>query len=221
MFGRNIVTQEEINRRFNEFREWCGTHVYSEPDTQLHTMVMDHVIPKLIKDTNLTEQQKILDVGCGQGYGMVKFVEGGCTNIEGITLSEEDVKASQDRGFTCTQQDMSFMDFPDQSFDFLFVRHALEHSPYPLLTLKEFYRVIRNGGGAYIEMPSPKCDRPLENYDNHYSIMGPRQWVELFRRAGFKIADQAELAFEVSSLQEDGSTWKGNEVYEYYLIQKE
>lgn len=214
------MTQEEINRRFNEFREWCRTHVYSEPDTQLHTSVMDKVIPKLVRDTSLTNSQSILDVGCGQGYAMQKFVELGCTNIQGITLSEEDVKASQDRGFICTQQDMSFTDFDDETFDFLFVRHALEHSPYPLLTLKEFHRLLNKGGGAYIEMPSPKCDRVLETYDNHYSIMGPRQWKELMQRAGFTIADIGELSFEISAPQIDGSTWKGNEVYEYYLLKK-
>jgi ubiquinone/menaquinone biosynthesis C-methylase UbiE len=209
------MTQEEINKRFNEFREWCKTHVYSEPDTALHTNVMDQVIPKVIKEVSLTDQQAILDIGCGQGYGMLKFKELGCTNIQGITLSEEDVKASQDRGFVCTQQDMSFTDFADSEFDFLFVRHALEHSPYPLLTLKEFNRILKSGGGAYIEMPSPKCDRRLENYDNHYSIMGPRQWTELMLRAGFTIPDHGEISFGISA-----GEWSGTEVYEWYLIRK-
>lgn len=214
------MTQEEINRRFNEFREWCRTHVYSELDTQLHINVMDRIIPRVVQDAELSNKQSILDVGCGQGYAMVKFTELGCSNIQGITLSEEDVKGSQARGFTCTQQDMSFMDFEDASFDFLFVRHALEHSPYPLLTLKEFNRVLKVGGGAYIEMPSPKCERLLENYDNHYSIMGQRQWSELIKRSGFQLADMGELSFVISSQQEDGSSWSGNEVYEYYLIKK-
>jgi ubiquinone/menaquinone biosynthesis C-methylase UbiE len=214
------MNQEEINKKFNEFREWCKTHVYSEPDTQMHMSVMNEIIPKLVKDSSLTDQQKILDVGCGQGYGMLKFKECGCTNIEGITLSEEDVKASQDRGFTCSQQDMSFTDFADQSFDFLFVRHALEHSPYPLLTLREFFRLIKSGGGAYIEMPSPKCDRVLEEFDNHYSIMGTRQWVPLMKRAGFNVVDAGEFKFGITIPKDDGPNWTGNEVYEYYLIQK-
>jgi hypothetical protein len=89
-----------------------------------------------------------------------------------------------------------------------------------LLTLKEFYRITKAGGGAYIEMPSPKCDRPLETYDNHYSIMGPRQWVELMKRAGFEIADSGELSFVISSPTSNGTSWSGNEVYEWYLIRK-
>lgn len=212
-----MITQEQINTRFNDFREWCRTHVYSEPDTVIHTMVMDNVIPKIVQDAQLTAERRILDVGCGRGYGMMKFAELGCTNIEGITLSEDDAQASRDRGFTCTEQDMSFTGFEDESFDFLFVRHALEHSPYPLLTLKEFHRLIRSGGSAYIEMPSPKCDRLLEAYDNHYSIMGPRQWTELFKRAGFDIPDAGEIKFKASS---SDPVWEGDEIYEWYLIRK-
>ena len=212
-----MISQEEINKRFNEFRAWCGTHVYSEPDTAIHKMVMDNVIPTVIQKASLGSKHRMLDVGCGQGYGMLKFKELGCTNIQGITLSPEDVKASQDRGFVCTQQDMSFTEFPDESFDFLFVRHALEHSPYPLLTLKEFNRILTPGGGAYIEMPSMKCDRLLEAYDNHYSIMGPRQWSELMKRAGFNVLEIAELQFKINTTD---PVWEGNEVYEWYLIRK-
>jgi ubiquinone/menaquinone biosynthesis C-methylase UbiE len=151
---------------------------------------------------------------------MVKFKEFGCTNIQGITLSLDDVKATQDRGFVCSKQDMSFTDFENESFDFLFVRHALEHSPYPLLTLKEFHRLVIPGGGVYIEVPSPKCDRLLEKYDNHYSIIGQRQWIELIKRAGFDIADYGEFSFTISTKKDNGETWQGNEIYEYYLIRK-
>lgn len=213
------MDQETINKRFSDFREWCKTHVYSEPDTEVHINVMNSIIPKLVSECQLTDKQRILDVGCGQGYGMLKFSEAGCTNISGITLSAEDVEASRNRGFRCDQMDMSFMDFEDNSFEFLFVRHALEHSPYPLLTLKEFYRLISHGGGAYIEMPSPKNTRILEEYDNHYSIMGSRQWKPLMNRAGFEIIDLGEISFDVyDKLNID---WSGKEIYEWYLLKKQ
>ena len=211
------MNEKEITERFHEFRKLCLTHVYSEPDTSLHMNVMKDLIPKLVTSTKLTSEEKILDVGCGQGYGMMKFAEHGCTNIQGITLSPEDVDASRKRGFTCTAMDMSFMEFDDDSFDFLFVRHALEHSPYPLLTLKEFFRVTAIKGGVYIEMPSPKCDRNLEAYDNHYSIMGVKQWKELMFRVGFEIVDHGEITFDITATDQD---WSGTEIYEWYLLLK-
>lgn len=214
----NKIDQFEIARRLVNFRELCLAHVYSEPLTELHSNVIDHIVPKLVSSTELTSNQKILDVGCGQGYAMKKFIELGCTNIQGLTLSNEDYSSVIDQGMICHYMDMSFMEFESDSFDFLFVRHALEHSPYPFLTLLEFFRVIRPGGGAFIEMPSPKCSRVLESYDNHYSIMGAKQWKELMKRAGFEIPDLGEISFEVSSKNEPD--WKGNEVYEWYLLKK-
>lgn len=211
-----MMDTETINRRFNEFRDWCRTHVYSEPDTQLHMTVMNDLIPQLVEHEKLTGEHSILDVGCGQGYGMLKFKELGCSTIKGITLSPEDVEASVKRGFECTQQDMSFTDFADGEFDFLFVRHALEHSPYPLLTLKEFNRILKVGGRAYIEMPSPKCERLLEAFDNHYSIMGPRQWLQLMERAKFAILNCVEINLNITL-----GDWSGAEVYETYILRKE
>ena len=37
---------------------------------------------------------------------------------KGTTMSDEDVKATQDRGFECENMDPTFMTYPDDSFDF-------------------------------------------------------------------------------------------------------
>ena len=149
---------------------------------------------------------------------MLKFAELGCTNISGLTLSKEDADAARDRGFEVAEEDMSFQSADDNTYDMLFARHSLEHSPYPLLTLLEFYRVLKPGGLAYIEMPSPQCSRLLEEYDNHYAIMGPRQWTCLMKRAGFERLDIGELKFSISN-KETGDEL-GEEVYEWYMLEK-
>lgn len=212
------MKKKDILDRIWKYRELCLTHVYSEPDTSLHQNVMDHMIPKIVDEYNLDDSKKIVDIGCGQGYGMLKFSELGCTNISGVTLSKEDADAARDRGFEVAEEDMSFQSADDDTYDMLFARHSLEHSPYPLLTLLEFYRVLKPGGLAYIEMPSPQCSRLLEDYDNHYAIMGPRQWTCLMKRAGFKNLDIGELKFGISN-KETGDEL-GEEVYEWYMLEK-
>ena len=212
------MKKKDILDRIWKYRELCLTHVYSEPDTSLHQNVMDHMIPKIVDEYNLDDSKKIVDIGCGQGYGMVKFAELGCTDISGLTLSKEDADAARDRGFEVAEEDMSFQSADDDTYDMLFARHSLEHSPYPLLTLLEFYRVLKPGGLAYIEMPSPQCSRLLEDYDNHYAIMGPRQWTCLMKRAGFKNLDIGELKFGISN-KETGDEI-GDEVYEWYMLEK-
>ena len=191
----------EIKNKANKlikFLDKVSTEVYSEPDTAMHMGMIDKIVPDLDKNQlGDNKDQSILDVGCGQGYAMEKFKEAGFTNLQGITMSDEDVKATQDRGFKCEKMDQSFMTFEDESFDFLFVRHCLEHSPFPYFTLGEFHRVLKTGGKAYIEMPAPDNHRPLEYIANHYSIMGAKQWAALMLRYKFQIQVATDFSIEL------------------------
>ena len=147
-----------------KFLDKVSKEVYSEPDTAMHMGMIDKIVPDLEKNQlGDNKDQSILDVGCGQGYALTKFKEAGFTNLQGITMSDEDVKATQDKGFTCQKMDQSFMTFENESFDFLFVRHCLEHSPFPYFTLGEFRRVLKTGGKIYIEMPAPDNFRPTSS----------------------------------------------------------
>lgn len=213
------MKKQDILDRLWAYRELCLSHVYSEPDTNMHMMVMDHMIPKFVSEYKLDSSKKILDIGCGRGYGMQKFSELGCSTVSGLTLSQEDAEAARERGFTVAEEDMSFQSAEDDTYDVLFARHSLEHSPYPLLTLLEFQRILKPGGLAYIEMPSPQCTRDLESYDNHYAIMGSRQWRALMIRAGFSTVDIGELRFGINN--RDSGEDLGEEVYEWYVLKNQ
>ena len=63
------------------------------------------------------------------------------TNVTGVTLSPEDIKLCESKGHTIKAYDLSFIPqkdgWYDESVDFIFLRHALEHSPYPIFQLGE------------------------------------------------------------------------------------
>ena len=210
----------EIKNKANKilkFLDKVSKEVYSEPDTEMHMKMIDQIVPDLEKNQiGSNKDQAILDVGCGQGYAMTKFKEIGFTNIQGITMSDEDVKATQDKGFKCEKMDQSFMTFEDESFDFLFVRHCLEHSPFPYHTLGEFRRVLKTGGKAYIEMPAPDNVRPLEYMANHYSIMGAKQWASLMLRHKFQI--QVATDFSIELVNPNATDEKNKTFYEKNLV---
>jgi SAM-dependent methyltransferase len=46
--------------------------------------------------------------------------------------------------------------FPADTFDAILASHVLEHVSAPTRMLAEFARVLRQGGLAYLEMPSPE-----------------------------------------------------------------
>jgi SAM-dependent methyltransferase len=177
----------EVNK-LEKFLEKVKLEVYSEPDSQMHMNMIDKIIPDLVQNQISDEKkQKILDIGCGQGYALTKFKEAGYTNLTGITMSQEDVDETIKRGFKCENMDQSFMTFEDNTFDFLFSRHCLEHSPFPYFTLMEYLRVSKPGAKAYIETPAPNNIRPLETIPNHYSIMDTKMYIALMLRVGFNI----------------------------------
>ena len=176
----------ENSKKIEAFLELIKTEVYSEPDTPMHTHMIDMVVKDLLENQMGEDKSiSILDIGCGQGYAMTKFKEAGFENLQGITMSQEDVDKTIERGFKCENMDQSFMTFEDNSYDFMFSRHCLEHSAWPYMTLMEFNRIMKVGGRMYIEMPQPGTERQLEHMQNHYSIMSQTMWGSLMIRCGF------------------------------------
>lgn len=203
------------------YNEWLYTaHIYDEGDSNLHQNLTTQVVTKYIDPLNIPKEAHILDVGCGPGYFLDEMKQRGYTNLVGITLSPGDVKICQEKGHTIKKYDISF--FPqkdgyyDESVDFIFCRQALEHSPYPIFSLMEYNRVLKQNARLYLEMPAPECDRKHEFNANHYSILGESQLVALLQRTGFKVESFQLIEFDVGIpgvTNEDGSLRSFHEKY--------
>tara|TARA_Y100001938_G_C8075012_1_gene425479 strand:- start:1060 stop:1707 length:648 start_codon:yes stop_codon:yes gene_type:complete len=205
-------------KKIEEFLERVASEVYSEPDSPMHKNMIDHVVEELVKNQLGEDKEvKILDIGCGQGYMMKKFKENGFSNLTGITLSQEDVDATINRGFPCQKMDQSFMSFEDESFDFVVSRHCLEHSPFPYLTLLEYFRICKPKGRVYVEMPAPENHRVLEAIPNHYSLMGSRMWESLMDRAGWGILLSSKFGVKLNDLNTGESF---DEINQFFILEK-
>jgi ubiquinone/menaquinone biosynthesis C-methylase UbiE len=184
------------------YNEWIyAAHVYEEGENTFHKDLTTQMVQKYIDPLNLKKDAKILDLGCGAGYFLEMMKDRGYTDLTGVTLSPGDLKLCQDKGLTVKQYDMSFLPqqdgYYDESVDFIFLRHALEHSPYPIFTLMEYNRVLKQFGKLYIEVPAPDCERKHEYNSNHYSILGQTQLVALLTRTGFNIDLFENVEFDV------------------------
>lgn len=194
------TTLDLIKLKF--YNEWLYTaHIYDEGDSQFHKELTTQVVNTYVDPLNLPKNAKILDLGCGPGYFLDEMKQRQYTDVVGVTLSPGDIKLCEDKGHTIKKYDLSFLPqkdgYYDESVDFLFVRHALEHSPYPIFSLMEYNRVLKQGSKVYIEVPAPNCDRKHEFNLNHYSILGDQMLVALLQRTGFDINIFNSLEFDL------------------------
>jgi SAM-dependent methyltransferase len=167
----------------------------------MHKSLTEQVVKQYIDPLNLKKDSKILDLGCGPGYFLDEMKSRGYTDLTGVTLSPGDIKICEDKGHTIKKYDLSFIPqsegYYDESVDFIFLRHALEHSPYPIFSLMEYNRILKQFGKIYIEVPQPDCDRKHEENLNHYSILGQNQLAALIVRTGFNIDKFENFEFDL------------------------
>lgn len=185
------------------YNEWLYTaHIYDEGDSQFHRQLTKQVVETYVDPLNLPKDAHILDLGCGPGYFLDEMKEREYTNTHGVTLSPGDIAICEGKGHDIKKYDLSFLPqkdgYYDESVDFIFLRHALEHSPYPIFSLMEYNRVLKQGSKIYIEVPAPDGDRKHEYNLNHYSILGHNQLAALLQRTGFDIDSFNNLEFDLN-----------------------
>ena len=185
------------------YNEWLYTaHIYDEGDSEFHRQLTKQVVETYVDPLELPKDAHILDLGCGPGYFLDEMKAREYTNVHGVTLSPGDIAICEGKGHAIKKYDLSFLPqkdgYYDESVDFIFLRHALEHSPYPIFSLMEYNRVLKQGSKIYIEVPAPDCDRKHEYNLNHYSILGANQLGALLIRCGFNIDSFNNLEFDLN-----------------------
>ena len=205
------------------YNEWLYTaHIYDEGDSQFHRQLTKQVVETYVDPLNLPKDAHIIDLGCGPGYFLDEMKDREYTNTHGVTLSPGDIAICEGKGHDIKKYDLSFLPqkdgYYDESVDFIFLRHALEHSPYPIFSLMEYNRVLKQGSKIYIEVPAPDCDRKHEFNLNHYSILGHNQLAALLQRTGFNIDSFNNLEFDLNVGDPEDPENKQTAKEKYYCI---
>ena len=162
--------------------------VYDQPPDPGHQAAIEDVAQKWISRLDLFGQT-VLDVGCGQGQA-ISVLNRYCQSVIGVTLGN-DAQVAQEAGYDVRLADMTFLDqFPDNSFQLVFSRHSLEHSPMPLLTLMEWHRVSRQ----WLLLIVPDGEYFGYSGQNHYYVLTQVQWRNLLEQAGWRILWHEDIA---------------------------
>jgi len=170
-----------MNRDFSNwdlYLDILADDIYDQPPDAGHLQMLRNIFHKWIPKM---QAKNVLDLGCGQAIAAPFFRKLGI-EYTGVAIGK-DVFIAKRAGWNVMNMDFSFLDFEDKSFDLLWARHALEHSPAPILTLMEWRRVCR--GFLCLVLPTPKYWG--NTGINHYSVLDDGQWKFLLERAGFKV----------------------------------
>ena len=181
--------------RLVSFIDKIESETYPETQSFIHSEITGKVLDILLPKYHSDQKVRILDIGCGQGPALDVFRSKGFLSAIGITLNDEDVRVCRENGHDVRKMDQSFLEFQDNSFDFVWARHVVEHSIFPYFTLAEFARVLTPGGMLYLEVPAPETSCHHETNPNHYSVFGRGAWISLLGRCGFTVRDEAKYSF--------------------------
>ena len=107
---------------------------------------------KIIADI-ITENTRVLDVGCDDGSLMEFLKKSKNIDIRGIEISKKKVQICISKGLTVIEGDAEFdlKQFPDNSFDYVVLGQTLQAFINPEIVIKELLRV---GKKAIVTIPN-------------------------------------------------------------------
>src|SRR5687767_14459649 len=153
--------------------------------------------------TRLPTGAKVLDAGCGAGLPISQMLSEKF-EVTGVDFSEAQIELAKknvpNTTFIC--QDMTNLDFPDNTFDGICSYYAIIHIPrkehQPLLT--NFYRMLKPGGFALLCLGAEHLiDDIDENYFGarmYWSHYDTETYLKMLKDCSFSIIWSKQVADE-------------------------
>ena len=162
------------------------SRVYDQVNTFIWT---EEMRAKSIELLSVDEDDRVLDVGCGTGFGTTGLLHL-TSEVYGLDQSPEQLERAQAKlGHTTAQfmlGDAERLPFPTDSFDVVWSSGSIEYWPRPVQTLAEIRRVCRPGGQVLIVGPNRPRSRVLEAAaDAMMLFYDEAEAVQMFEAAGF------------------------------------
>lgn len=134
----------------------------------------------------IKDARRILDLGCGTGRMVQRFLAEG---RDALGITYQDSELGHD---SVLKGDMHDVPFEDETFDAFVMWDSLEHCIAPLIALAEARRILRPRGRGIIFMPGEMwTDKPY-----HIHVMTVKQMRHLIDLAGLRLWEVREVGAE-------------------------
>ena len=149
-----------------------------------------------VSHLNISKESVILDIGCGGGVNVKRFLEMTDNNVYGIDYSLLSVKKSSELNIDeilsqrceIRHESVSQMSFDDNTFDIITAFETVYFWPDLLQSFREVYRVLKPGGAFFICNESngeTNKDDKWTNIIDGMTIYNAKQLQDILQKAGF------------------------------------
>jgi len=117
------------------------------------------ILPKIEKEILIRRKKskiKVLDVGCGVGYGLAFFANHNYKKLFGIDINKYSLTIAKKR---CPKANVKYGDaikipFESNKFDLVILTEVIEHLDDPQTALKEIRRILSPKGILFLTTPN-------------------------------------------------------------------
>ena len=141
----------------------------------------------------LPKNAKVLDVGCGAGVPVARFLVESGFDVKGIDFSENMLKLARKNvpEAVFIKKDMNKLDFAENSFDGLAAFYSVIHVPREkhLSLFESFHRILKPEGVMLVCMGPDEWEATDEYLGTtmFWSQYSPEKSLRLVKNAGFQI----------------------------------
>jgi len=182
------------NYRKDLFGDYLADSV--DPDKPYDKVIEGPGPKKVFNDLKsyLSNEAKILDVGCGYGEELILFKQNGFNNLTGIDPIPEYCQRFK-KFYDIECYDKSLSEFAgmiinkEKKFDCIILNHVIEHFVEPDKSLEAINNLIVEKGILYIRTPDLyKFSRPFSQFCIPHTFYFSQTTLEnLLKKSGFKV----------------------------------
>ncbi len=153
----------------------------------------------------LAADRRVLDAGCGVGYGSTLLARGGAQAVVGVDSSEDALavaRAELDEAslsFECA--DLRQLPHPDGSFGLVVCFEVVEHIADVEQVLSELTRVLADDG--LLAVSTPNRDRNVPGNPHHVHELVPEELHELLARHLPEVRLARQVSFLASGILDE------------------
>jgi SAM-dependent methyltransferase len=148
------------------------------PDLQRGELIYAEHLARYRLAAQLVRGLRVLDAGCGEGYGIALLAAAGAGAVVGVDVDEATIAEARERyGLDFQVADVAKLPFENASFDVVVCFETIEHVGDARQAVAELRRVLADDGLLVISTPNP-AEYVVEN-EFHVREYTPAEFAEI------------------------------------------